>query len=270
LLARFRLHRAALKKIPPPPKPARAQSLRPAGLRQLTQLPLDQKLSAEEYEPKRDKWLGRLNHNVRLAAEQHRSIVFVFEGWDAAGKGGAIRRLTSAIDARDGRVIPIAKPSAEEKAHHYLWRFWQHVPRAGRVTIYDRSWYGRVLVERLEGFARDEEWRRAYAEINDFEHQLIERGTIVVKFWLHISKAEQLRRFRHREATEYKRHKINAEDWRNRRKWAAYEIAVGDMLSLTHRPQAAWHLVPANNKRFARLQVLKLACRTIESALGQG
>ncbi len=268
LLAKFRTHQRALKKIPVSSKPARVQPLRPAGRARLTALPLDQKLSTEDYEEKRDKWLGRLNRSVRLAAERHRSIVFVFEGWDAAGKGGAIRRLTSAIDARDCRVIPVSKPTDEEKSHHYLWRFWRHVPRAGMVTIYDRSWYGRVLVERLEGFARDDEWRRAYDELNDFEAQLAEHGTIVVKFWLHISKDEQLRRFRHREETEYKRHKINAEDWRNRRKWTAYEIAVGDMLSLTDQPQAPWHLVAANNKRHARLQVLKLACKQIDEALG--
>lgn len=268
LLARFRSHQRALRKLAAPAKPARVTPLRPSGLRQLLALPLDHKLSAEDYEEKRDKWLGRLNRAVRRAAEEHRSIVFVFEGWDAAGKGGAIRRLTSAIDARDCRVIPVAKPTDEEKSHHYLWRFWRHVPRAGMVTIYDRSWYGRVLVERLEGFARDDEWRRAYAELNDFESQLAEHGTIVVKFWLHISKDEQLRRFRDRQETEYKQHKINAEDWRNRRKWHAYEIAVGDMLALTHRPQAPWHLVAANNKRHARLQVLKLACKQINDALG--
>src|SRR5205814_4295048 len=192
---------------------------RPAGLAKLRRVPLDQKLSAAAYEYKRDKWLGKLNHLVRLAAERRRSIVWVFEGWDAAGKGGAIRRLTDAIDARDYRVIPTAKPTDEEKAHHYPWRFWRHVPRAGRVTIYDRSWYGRVLVERLEGFCRDTDWQRGFAELNDFEAQLTEHGIIVLKFWLHLSRDEQLRRFRHREETEYKRHKINAEDWRNRRKW---------------------------------------------------
>lgn len=269
LLTRFRSHQRALRKLAAPAKPARVTPLRPSGLRHLLALPLDHKLSAEDYEAKRDKWLGRLNRAVRRAAEAHRSIVFVFEGWDAAGKGGAIRRLTSAIDARDCRVIPVAKPTDEEKSHHYLWRFWRHVPRAGMVTIYDRSWYGRVLVERLEGFARDDEWRRAYAELNDFESQLTAHGTLVVKFWLHISKDEQLRRFRDRQETEYKQHKINAEDWRNRRKWHAYEIAVGDMLALTHRPLAPWHLVAANNKRHARLQVLKLACKQINEALGE-
>lgn len=267
VLARFRTHLLAHKKLTPLKKPRRTLALRPAGLRRLQALPLDQHLSENEYEEKRDKWLGRLNHSVRAAAERGRSIVWVFEGWDAAGKGGAIRRLTSALDARDFRVIPIAKPTDEEKVHHYLWRFWRHVPRAGRVTIYDRSWYGRVLVERLEGFCREDDWKRAYGELNDFEAQLTEHGIIVLKFWLHLSKEEQLRRFRHREGTDYKRHKINAEDWRNRRKWAAYETAVGDMLALTHRAAAPWHLVPADNKRFARLEILKTSCRQIDAAL---
>jgi len=267
LLQRFRTHRRALERRTAAGRPAPVAPLRPAGLRRLLELPLDQKLTAAAYAEKRDKWLGRLHRSVDRAAAARRSVVFVFEGWDAAGKGGAIRRLSSAIDARDCRVIPVGKPTDEEKSHHYLWRFWRHVPRDGMVTVYDRSWYGRVLVERLEGFAREEEWRRAYTEINDFEAQLAEHGTIVVKFWLHIGKEEQLRRFREREATDYKRHKINAEDWRNRRKWRAYEIAVGDMLALTHRPHLPWHLVPANNKRHARLQVLKLASRQIELAL---
>jgi polyphosphate:AMP phosphotransferase len=267
VLTRFRAHLAARKKLAPPAPPRRIVPLRPAGLRRLLALPLDQSLSEIDYEAKRDKWLGRLNQAVRAAADRGRSIVWVFEGWDAAGKGGAIRRLTSALDARDFRVIPIAKPTDEEKVHHYLWRFWRHIPRAGRVTIYDRSWYGRVLVERLEGFCREADWKRAYAELTDFEAQLTGHGIIVLKFWLHLSKEEQLRRFRHREETDYKQHKINAEDWRNRRKWAAYETAVGDMLALTDRPAAPWHLVPADNKRFARLEILKTSCKQIATAL---
>ena len=262
---------AHLKRIEAnPTKPPRAvppKSLKPDGLARLLALPLDQKLSSAEYEAKREKWLGRLNRATRAAQAAHRSIVFVFEGWDAAGKGGAIRRLTSAIDAQDYRVIPVAKPTDEEKAHHYLWRFWRHVPRAGLVSIYDRSWYGRVLVERLEGFCTEPEWRRAFGEIDDFEKQLTDHGTIVVKFWMQVSREEQLRRFREREETAYKRHKINAEDWRNRRKWAAYEIAVGDMLALTDTPAAPWHLIPANNKRHARLQILKTSAKAIEEAL---
>ncbi len=267
LLARFQAHRRARAREVAPKKPRAAVPLRPAGLHRLQALPLDQKLSETAYAAKRDKWLGRLNLAVRTAAQQGRSILWVFEGWDAAGQGGAIRRLTSAIDARDYRVIPIAKPTDEEKSHHYLWRFWRHVPRAGRVTIYDRSWYGRVLVERLEGFCHEAEWRRGYAELNDFEAQLTEHGIIVLKFWLQLSPAEQLRRFRHREETAYKRHKINAEDWRNRRQWPGYEIAVGDMLALSDRPNAPWHLIPADNKRFARLQILKTSCKQIRAAL---
>lgn len=267
LLQRFHAHLEAQQKISRPEKRPRVAPLRRDGLRRLVTLPLDQRLTEEIYEAKRDKWLGRLNRAVRAAAAQGRSIVWVFEGWDAAGKGGAIRRLTSALDARDCRVIPISKPTDEEKAHHYLWRFWRQLPRAGLVTIYDRSWYGRVLVERLEGFAREDEWRRAYAELNDFEAQLSAHGVIVLKFWLQISKDEQLRRFRDRETTDYKQHKINLEDWRNRRKWRAYEIAVGDMLALTHSTRAPWHLVPANNKRHARLQILKISCKQIAAAL---
>ena len=268
ILSRFKAH---CRKSQPSAKSktgySAAKPLKPAGLKQLRALPLDQSMSALEYEQKREKWLGRLNLAVRAAQAAGRSVIFVFEGWDAAGKGGAIRRLTSAIDARHYRVIPVAKPTDEEKAHHYLWRFWRHVPRAGMVTIYDRSWYGRVLVERLEGFASTNEWRRAFDEINDFEEQLTDHGIIVVKFWLHISKEEQLRRFREREVTPYKRHKINDEDWRNRRKWTGYETAVGDMLALTDRLHSPWHLIPADDKRHARLNVLKTAAKQIEQGL---
>jgi len=270
LLSRFRIHMRAKGRAAAARGRARKRivPLRPAGLRRLLSLSLDSKLSQASYEKKRDKWLGRLNKVVRAAGQERRSVVWVFEGWDAAGKGGAIRRITDAIDARDFRVIPVAKPTDEEKAHHYLWRFWRHVPRAGLITIYDRSWYGRVLVERLEGFATEAEWKRAYRELNEFELELAEHGVIVLKFWLHVSKEEQLRRFRDREATLYKRHKMNAEDWRNRRKWASYEIAVGDMIALTSTHHAPWHLVAADNKRHARLEIIKVSCRQIEAALG--
>jgi polyphosphate:AMP phosphotransferase len=268
LLERHAAHARVFGRARPVPRPRKLVPLRPRGLQLLRKLTLDQALSEADYAAKRDKWMGRLAHAVRAAAAQGRSIVWVFEGWDAAGKGGAIRRLTSAIDARDYRVIPVAKPTDEEKAHHYLWRFWRHLPRAGRATIYDRSWYGRVLVERIEGFCTPAEWRRAFDELNDFEAQLADHGTIVLKFWLHLSPAEQLRRFRQREETPYKRHKINAEDWRNRRRWAAYEVAVGDMLALTSPPPARWQLIPADNKRFARVEILKRSCRQIAAALG--
>ncbi len=252
---------------PAPQKPKRVIALHPEGRQRLLELELDHKLSSKAYELKREKWLGRLNGAIRRAASAKRSVVFVFEGQDAAGKGGAIRRLTSAIDARDFRVVPVAKPTDEEKAHHYMWRFWRQIPRDGLVTIFDRSWYGRVLVERIEGFCHPHEWRRAYDEINDFEEQLVEHGTIVIKYWLQVSKEEQLLRFKSREVTPYKQHKINDEDWRNRAQWNAYNTAIGDMLALTDTPVAPWHLVAANNKRWARLEVLRHASRRITAAL---
>jgi len=269
LIKKFRRHAQRVQRRSGQVKtPAETRPLRASGRARLLSLPLDQGMSADEYDEKREKWLGKLHDAVRAAHLSKRSIVFAFEGWDAAGKGGAIRRLTSAIDARDFRVIPVAKPTDEERARHYLWRFWRRIPRDGLVTIFDRSWYGRVLVERLEGFARGDEWRRAYDEICSFEDELVRHGIVVIKFWLQISPDEQLKRFRAREDTPYKRHKMSDEDWRNRKKWKDYEIAVGDMLALTDTKAAPWHLVPANNKRFARLEVLKLACRQIESALG--
>ena len=204
---------------------------------------------------------------MRFAFEKKRSSVVVFEGWDASGKGGNIRRITAAMDPRTYRVISVAAPTDEEKAHHYLWRFWRHVPRAGYVTLYDRSWYGRVLVERVEGFARPEEWSRAYLEINDFEHQLAAHGIVLAKFWLQVDAKEQLRRFREREAVAWKRHKIGPEDWRNREKWDAYEEAVSDMVARTSTAEAPWTLVAANDKRFARVQVVESLCRRLETAL---
>jgi polyphosphate:AMP phosphotransferase len=268
LLTQFRQRQKYFERLPRTAVPRTVQPLRASGLRRLQALPLDQDLSEKDYDALREKWLGRLSLAVRTALAAKRSVVFAFEGWDAAGKGGAIRRLTSAIDPRDYRVIPVAKPSAEEKHAHYLWRFWRDIPPDGRMAVFDRSWYGRVLVERVEGFCREDEWRRAFAEINAFERELTEHGTIVLKYWLHVSHAEQLRRFREREATPHKQHKMNAEDWRNRRQRGAYEIAVGDMLALTDQPNSPWHLVPADNKRYARLEVLRSASRQIESALG--
>ena len=269
LLTQFRQQRRKIARLNRAGVPSATKSLRPSGLRRLQALPLDQDLSEKDYDLLREKWLGRLNRAVRTAFAANRSVVFAFEGWDAAGKGGAIRRLTSAIDPRDYRVIPVAKPTDEEKHAHYLWRFWRDIPRDGRMAVFDRSWYGRVLVERLEGFCREDEWRRAYGEINGFERELTEHGAIVLKYWLHISHAEQLRRFREREATPHKRHKMNPEDWRNRKKRQSYEIAVGDMLALTDKRNAPWHLIPADNKRFARLEVLRSASRQIEAALEQ-
>ncbi|MGE3841005.1 MAG: polyphosphate:AMP phosphotransferase [Vicinamibacterales bacterium] len=210
---------------------------------------------------------GRLNRLHRKAAARGLSTVLVFEGWDAAGKGGAIRRVTAALDARHFQVIPIAAPNDEERAYHYLWRFWRHLSRAGRVTIFDRSWYGRLLVERVEGFATEREWMRAYAEINHFEDQLAADGIVLVKYWLHITKDEQLRRFKEREATSFKRWKITDEDWRNRKKWPAYEVAVNDMIERTSTGAAPWTLVEANDKAYARVKVLSVLNDRLEAAV---
>jgi AMP-polyphosphate phosphotransferase len=247
--------------IPPPP------SAPDAAVTVLDTVDLHQRLGRAAYERRLLKVQARLNRLTLAAAEKKRSSVIVFEGWDAAGKGGAIRRLTEAVDARFYRVIPVAAPTDEERAHHYLWRFWRHIPRAGLVTIYDRSWYGRVLVERVEGFAKASEWMRAYLEINDFEDQLTDAGVVLTKLWIHISADEQLRRFQERQATAYKQHKITEEDWRNREKWNAYRTAVNDMVVRTSTRVAPWTLVPGNDKRLARIRILETVCRRLERAL---
>lgn len=228
----------------------------------------DVRLAKKAYRQLKADYQGRLARLTRKLRTAKRSSILVFEGWDAAGKGGIIRRITPVMDARNYRVIPIAAPTDEEKAHHYLWRFWRQLPRAGKVTIYDRSWYGRVLVERVEGFARPEEWMRAYSEINDFEEDLTEQGIVLLKFWLHISKDEQLRRFEARKNTAYKRYKITEEDYRNREKWDLYEQAVDEMVTRTSTEYAPWHLIPANNKYHARITVFRLICGAYEAALG--
>ena len=230
----------------------------------LDKIDLDTSLTEKDYQEKLDYYQNRIFELSWKAYDSRRSTVIVLEGWDAAGKGGAIRRLTNAIDARLYRVISIAAPTDEEDAQHYLWRFWRHVPRNGYMTLYDRSWYGRVLVERVEGFAKPEEWKRAYQEINDFEEQLANHGTIVIKFWLHISLEEQLARFREREKIAWKRHKITDDDWRNREKWDGYKRAINAMIGHTSTQKIPWTLVPANNKYYARIQVLKTVCKRLE------
>ncbi len=235
----------------------------------LSTLAMDQRLSKSEYKDARKTYQGKLGLLQREAKAAGISTLVVFEGWDAAGKGGAIRRCTAALDARDYQVIPFAAPSDEERAHHYLWRFWRNLGRAGRMTFYDRSWYGRVLVERVEGFATEREWMRAYAEINDFEEQLVEHGIVLVKFWVHITQEEQLERFEARGATPWKQWKITDEDWRNREQWDEYEKAVNDMISRTSTRHAPWTLVEGNDKLYARVKVLKTLCATLESALEQ-
>ncbi len=186
-----------------------------------------------------------------------RSLILVFEGADAAGKGGAIRRVTQALNAKDYRVMSVAAPTDEEKARPYLWRFWRNLPRRDKVTVYDRSWYGRVLVEKIEGFCTDDEWMRAYSEINEFEKELSDSGIIVLKFYLSITAKEQLRRFKEREITPYKQYKITEEDWRNRSKWDSYEASAIEMFEKTSMPYAPWTVVEAEDKNFARIKVLK-------------
>jgi len=233
----------------------------------LDQVDLSQELAAPAYRDDLHQLQQELNELAWQAYKSSRSTVLVFEGIDAGGKGGAIRRVTNAIDSRLYRTIPVAPPSDEEKAHHYLWRFWRHIPRAGRITVYDRSWYGRVLVERVEGFAAEAEWRRAYAEINEFEQQLTESGIVLLKFWMHISQAEQLERFKERERVPYKQHKITDDDWRNREKWEDYKLAVNEMVIRTSTENAPWLIIPGNDKRYARVVVLRTVAEGIRKAL---
>jgi AMP-polyphosphate phosphotransferase len=232
-------------------------------------LELDRPMTKAQYGRQVEKWQGRLNVLSRDRRFRDSAVVMVFEGNDAAGKGGAIRRVTRALDARYYENVPVGAPSEEERAQPYLWRFWRHVPRHGRFTIYDRSWYGRVLVERVEGFCSEADWRRAYTEINDFEQQLARHGIVVVKFWLAISKEEQHKRFKARETVAFKRFKITPEDWRNRKKWDEYELAVCDMVDRTSTSIAPWTLIEANNKYHARIKVMKTLAEAIEGALGR-
>ncbi len=227
-------------------------------------------LPKKKFDKALEKYQGHLNLLTRQPGFRERSLLLVFEGSDAAGKGGSIRRITGALDARQYQIVPIAAPTEEERAQPYLWRFWRHVPRVGRVTIFDRSWYGRVLVERVEGFAQEADWMRAYAEINDFEDQLVRAGAVVVKFWLVITADEQLKRFKEREKTRFKRFKITEEDWRNRKKWDDYEHAVCDMIDRTSTEIAPWTLVEANDKYYARIKILKTVCDRLEEAIRRG
>ena len=251
--------KAASKRKPALPKPRAVNVIR--------QLDLSLALTDDQYEEKLAKYSAKLPRLVRQLHGAGRSMILAFEGADAAGKGGTIRRLTGAMDARLYRVISVGAPTDEEAAHPYLWRFWRNLPRLGRLTIYDRSWYGRVLVERLEGFASRGEWSRAYAEINEFEAQLTEFGVILLKFWLAISPEEQLRRFRDRQTTPYKQYKITEEDWRNRRKFDAYEAAACDMIERTSTATAPWVLVEAEDKRWARVKVLKTVTQHLSRQL---
>ena len=264
----------ALKARLAAPKAARPTPARPSDAPEidarrtlLSELDLTKKLSKAKYEKELERWQGQLAMLTRHKRFRDRSVVVVFEGNDAAGKGGTIRRVTSAVDARVVRVVPIAAPTDEEKAHPYLWRFWRQLPRNGHITIFDRSWYGRVLVERVEGFCTPYDWERAYGEINDFEEEVSTHGVVMAKFWLAISKDEQLRRFKEREKVSFKTFKITEEDWRNRKKWDAYSDAVCDMVARTSTAMSPWTMIEANDKYHARVKVLKTLCERLEEAL---
>jgi polyphosphate:AMP phosphotransferase len=225
------------------------------------------KVSEEDYDTELEQLQGRLALLSRRKRFARHSVVAAFEGMDAAGKGGAIRRITAALDARQYRVVPISAPTPEELARPYLWRFWFHLPPRGNYTIFDRSWYGRVLVERVRGFAARPDWRRAYDEINEFERELDEHGTIVAKFWLSVSRQEQLERFAERDRNPLKRFKVDPEDWSNRKRWVDYQRAAREMIVRTDTPHAPWTVVPADDKRHARLAVLRALCDRIEARL---
>jgi polyphosphate:AMP phosphotransferase len=248
--------------VPEPPASSASRLNSP-----LDRVDLSLKVSRAEYEeavPKLQLELRRLEH---LIYAERIPVAIVYEGWDAAGKGGNIKRLTHELDPRGFEVISIAAPEGDEKHHHYLWRFWRNVPKAGHITIFDRSWYGRVLVERIEGFASHAEWRRAFREINEFEDELTSYGAVLVKFWVHLSQEEQLKRFELRQEIPYKQWKLTEEDWRNRKKWQDYYLAASDMIEKTSTLQAPWTMLEGNDKRHARLKALRTVNAAIAHAL---
>ncbi len=259
---------AAVAAAPPRPAP-HPLHLEPEPRNVLTVLDQSLVVAKKEYKKGLAEAQAALASLTRKLRSSRHSLMLVFEGPDAAGKGGAIRRLTSAMDARDYQVFSVSAPTDEERAHPYLWRFWRNVPAHGRVVIHDRSWYGRVLVERIEGFASENEWARAYGEINAFEEQLAGAGALILKFWLAITPEEQLRRFSDRELTPYKQYKLTAEDWRNREKWGAYEAAACDMIARTSTGHAPWVPVEADDKNHARLKVIRTVVARLKEALGK-
>jgi AMP-polyphosphate phosphotransferase len=235
----------------------------------LSEVSLDRTLSRDEYHKRLEKEQKRLRQLHSELYLKKIPVILAFEGWDAAGKGGTIRRVAKALDPRGYQVIPIASPTPDEAARHYLWRFWKNLPRDGHVAIFDRTWYGRVLVERVEGFCTEDEWQRAYREINEFEQELSDWGAVILKFWLQISKEEQLRRFQARQNNPEKQWKITQEDWRNRSKWDQYETCVNDMLKYTATKNAPWHIIAAQDKKFGRIQTLELINNAIEKKCGE-
>jgi polyphosphate:AMP phosphotransferase len=263
---------SALEKVNAGAKPEAPAVVAPApsvigNVAIIRRLDLSQRMTDEQYRRELARWQSRLALGTRHKRFRDRALVLAFEGSDAAGKGGAIRRVVQALDARQYRIVPVAAPTEEEREQPYLWRFWRQVPATGGITIFDRTWYGRVLVERVEGYCRVSDWMRGYDEINQFEEQLVSAGIVVCKFWLQISKGEQLKRFQLREETAFKQFKITKEDWRNRRKWGAYEQAVADMVDRTSTELAPWTLVEAEDKRFGRVKIVKTIAQALEKAL---
>lgn len=235
----------------------------------LADIPLDQEMSQEEYKKQLKFYQKKL---AKLHDQIYRwkiPVILAYEGWDAAGKGGNIKRITGALDPRGYQVIPVAAPKPYELARHYLWRFWQNLPKRGHIVLFDRTWYGRVMVERLEGFCKENDWQRAYTEINEFEKQLTDWGAVILKFWVQIDKDTQLARFQERQQNPDKQWKITDEDWRNREKWDQYEVAVNEMLQKTSTTYAPWHIIESNCKYYARIKTLRLLTETLEAALDQ-
>jgi AMP-polyphosphate phosphotransferase len=253
--------RASKEPAQPVPKPAKKVSLLPSRHE-------GDAVDDDAYDEELEMLRGRFALLTRRRRFKHYGAVFAFEGMDAAGKGGAIRRLSSALDARQYTVVPIAAPNEEERAHPYLWRFWRSVPRRGEIAIFDRSWYGRVLVERVRGFASPPDWERAYDEIREFELQLQEHRLIVHKFWLQVSEAEQLKRFEERDNDKLKRFKVDPEDWENRRFYDEYQLAAHEMIQRTDTEYAPWTVIEGDDKKYARLKVLRTVCEAIERMIG--
>ena len=232
----------------------------------LSEVDLSPSISDEEYKKELKKLQARLSELHNMIYRKKIPVVLCYEGWDAAGKGGNIRRLTYALDPRGFDVHPIASPLPHELNRHYLWRFWTKLPKTGHICVFDRTWYGRVMVERLEGFCTEREWQRAYNEINEFERMLTDWGAVVLKFWIHIDKDTQLERFNNRENTPEKQWKITEEDWRNREKWDSYEIAVDELLQKTSTKNAPWYIIESNDKKYARIKTLRIIVKALEKA----
>lgn len=240
-----------------------------AKMPKLAEIDLNKEMEESEYKEELDRLQSHLKELHNRLYRKKVPVVIVYEGWDAAGKGGNIKRITEALDPRGFEVHPIASPEPHEKARHYLWRFWTKIPKTGHIAIFDRSWYGRVMVERLEGFCSENDWKRAYNEMNEFEKELHDWGAVIIKFWVQIDKDTQLERFTLRQNTPEKQWKITDEDWRNREKWDAYEVAVNEMIQKTSTTYAPWHILESVDKKYARIKALKIVIEELEKVLGK-